>query len=1669
MAGAGTTNNSGDDAAAAPRLTFSRRWFIGSSVGTVAALALIACDPPITTPNTITGENAQSGSAATDWDIGFDDTIEGFASPYSINAGSRVDFKINTASPSYRIDIFRMGWYGGKGARKITSILPSVPLPQIQPAPFRDNHTGLVDCGTWAVSASWNVPADAVSGVYFANLIRTDGSGRNNRLQFVVRNDGRAADIMFQTSDTTYQAYNEWGGNSLYRGTSDYGRAVKVSYNRPLRPSAMENTFHYAELPLLRWLEANGYDVAYCGDIDIHQNGAQLLDKKVFVSQGHDEYWSGPQRAHVEAARDAGVHLLFLTGNECFWRVRFEPSADGRNDADRTLVCYKETLDDAKTDPSPQWTGTWRDPRFGAPGRPENALTGTLFRAIDPNDHPDFAIEVPYAYARNRLWRNTEISLLAAGQVATLAGGTLGYEWNSDEDNGVRPPGLIRLSETTEVANQVLQDYGGTYITAPLTHHLTCYKAPSGALVFSSGTVQWAWGLDSYHLTNPEVTIPVDQRMRQATVNLLADMDVRAGSLGSGLTAATKSTDTLPPVSTIASPVAGAVLSIGTAVAVNGTAVDSGGGCVAGVEVSVDGGATWHPASGTDTWTYTFIPLAAGPITIKSRGIDDSCNMETAGAGIAVTAGPRPLPCSIWPASTVPKLPSANDADPIEVGVRFRSSTSGFITAIRFYKGTGNTGTHVGHLWSATGVLLGTATFAGETASGWQQANLATAVPVDAGTTYVASYYAPQGHYAADRDYFLQAWQLAPLEAPADNGAAPNGVFRAGSSGFPTTTYGSTNYWVDVVLDSDNHAAPTVVDRAPGAGLEAVSTSGPVTVTFSEAVAPASIILEVRNAGVTVPGSTTYDAPTRTSRFVPTAPFATRTIHTVHVLDVADLLGHHLAAPVTWSFTTAGPAGTYPATLWDTSAAPTTLVANDPNQLELGIRFTSDVDGTVRALRFYKGPQDTGSHVGHLWSAAGALLGSVTFTNETATGWQQAALVPPVAIAKNVTYVASYHSTSGNGCATTGYFTNPRTQVPLRAPVTNGVYRYGPAAFPTATSPDRTNYWVDVVVERSSDAVAPVIADRAPAPAIQAVALATTVVATFDEAINPASLAFTLRGPGNQLVASTTSYDAPTTSATLTPNAPLAPTTLYTASVSATDTAGNAMAAPVTWTFTTASPAGQTPATIWDTAAVPAVTAVPEPASVEVGVKFRADANGAITGLRFYKGPGNGGTHVGHLWTTSGTLLASAAFTNETATGWQQANFASPVPVSANTTYVASYHAPDGGYAITSGGLGAATDRAPLHALASGASGGNGVFAYGAGSFPAGSFNASNYWVDVVFVDQHAPSVDDRFPAPGATEVEATTLVEATFSEPVQAVTVSFVLRDAQNVVVPASTSYDSAAQRTALTPNAALAPLATYTATVSGARDAQGNQMAPTTWSFTTRSTEVLSVFATNAVPATVAATEPRSLELGMRFSSSVAGSVIGLRFYKGPGNTGTHVGNLWTTGGSKLASVTFVDESTSGWQTALFAAPVSIAANTEHLVSYHAPNGRYAVDTATFGAGAVVNGPLIAPATTPGGPNGIYTYSAVSTFPSTASANGSNYWVDVLFRPAAPLARAAAALRSTSTTPPPARTDADQRTSSTRPSAPPPATGGIDQLAPTDSGPHGSSEGNTSWTPSA
>jgi hypothetical protein len=417
------------------------------------------------------------------------------------------------------------------------------------------------------------------------------------------------------------------------------------------------------------------------------------------------------------------------------------------------------------------------------------------------------------------------------------------------------------------------------------------------------------------------------------------------------------------------------------------------------------------------------------------------------------------------------------------------------------------------------------------------------------------------------------------------------------------------------------------------------------------------------------------------------------------------------------------------------------------------------------------------------------------------------------------------------------------------------------------------------------------------------------------------------------------------------------------------------------------------PATIFG-GSTPAIVDSGDGRSVELGVKFSSEVAGSVTGIRFYKATTNTGTHIGSLWSATGTLLAAATFTSETASGWQQVNFSQPVAISANTTYIAGYLAPKGHYSDTPSAFASSgVSNPPLAALANSLSP-NGVYTYSATStLPTSSYKATNYWVDVDFEPEPVT-------APGQpTNVSATAgpgSATITWSAPSSggAVTKYIVTPYIGSTAQPATTITGSP-PATSTTING-LTGGTSYTFTVQASNSAGPGPVSAPSNAVTPVTQDT--IFG-GSTPAIVDSGDGRSVELGVKFSSEVAGSVTGIRFYKATTNTGTHIGSLWNATGTLLASATFTSETASGWQQVNFSKQVAISANTTYIAGYFAPKGHYSNTSSAFASSGVSNPPLTALANSVS-PNGVYTYSATSTLP-TSSYKATNYWVDVNFEP--------------------------------------------------------------------
>ncbi len=466
--------------------------------------------------NVVQSENAKAGTS--NWQLtnpALNHEIEGYASLSSVNRGGNISFLVNTQDPSYQLDIYRMGWYGGAGAREVLGPVNVAGTSQTIPAP--DPTTGIVEC-QWKNPYTITVPGDSdatnwASGVYLARLTGSS-SGKQSFIIFAVRDDLRPATYVFQLSTNTFQAYNNWGGKSLYTWNSTGNiPAVQVSYNRPyalgnlgasssglgagefltsVQPSSEGAPAGWA-YNTVRFLEREGYDVTYMTDVDLHENAGILSTHRAVIIPGHSEYWSWQMRVNVQGALNSGIGIAVFSANTCYWQIRFAASAF-TGAADRTIICYKSTADPYASNPSLSYLTTvqWRQ---GPVNLPEEALFGTMYN----NDQVNGDLLV--ADASSWVFTNTGV---ANGVVLK---GLWGYE--VDGRHGFAPIGTDSVFRESE-------QQGGTGDSA-------VYRASSGAWMFDIGSFQWNWGLDDFNVpaVRSSVISPIAQ---QVTRNVLAGL-----------------------------------------------------------------------------------------------------------------------------------------------------------------------------------------------------------------------------------------------------------------------------------------------------------------------------------------------------------------------------------------------------------------------------------------------------------------------------------------------------------------------------------------------------------------------------------------------------------------------------------------------------------------------------------------------------------------------------------------------------------------------------------------------------------------------------------------------------------------------------------------------------------------------------------------------------------------------------------------------------------------------------------------------------------------------------------------------------------------------------------------------------------------------------------------
>jgi hypothetical protein len=465
--------------------------------------AIFAAAALAASPNPIVAENALSGSDPATWlpPAYPSASVQGYTSEISVQPGETVHFHVSTNDGDrYRIEVYRLGWYDGSGAR-LETCLPSCSGDEPggtfgRPQP--DPVTGVVRAG-WPVTDTLSVPTTWVSGYYYALLRVTSGgddTGARGYVVFIVRDPPiRRSPILVQVPVNTWQAYNPWGGKSLYPFSStDLAPAQRVSFDRPLAYTA-QGAFDW-EYNFVRWVEHEGYDVSYQTDVDTDAHPESLLEHRLVVADGHDEYWTKRMRDAFDAARDAGTNLALTDSNASYWQVRYE-------DGGRTIVGYKDSAPDPEPDPS------LKTIRFRslAPARPECALMGVMFYRIREHESGPVDYTVTDAAKTDPWFAGTGFK--PGDKILDV----VGNEWDSLPESPVPTdcvmPGLVDLFH---------------YEGPPQNADAVRFTAPSGARVFAGGAQQLSWSLDPFDTGRHGRTLPADPRLQAFMRNAFNDL-----------------------------------------------------------------------------------------------------------------------------------------------------------------------------------------------------------------------------------------------------------------------------------------------------------------------------------------------------------------------------------------------------------------------------------------------------------------------------------------------------------------------------------------------------------------------------------------------------------------------------------------------------------------------------------------------------------------------------------------------------------------------------------------------------------------------------------------------------------------------------------------------------------------------------------------------------------------------------------------------------------------------------------------------------------------------------------------------------------------------------------------------------------------------------------------
>jgi hypothetical protein len=962
------------------------------------------------TGNPIALENCYPGS--TDWVLASTPTvaaggIEGFATATSINRGESLGLRVNTAGGvSYDAEIYRSGYYGGSGARLVSAIRKNVGAAQ----PACTNAattTGLYDCSNWSTSLTLTTTNSWPTGVYLVRLVRND-NGAENEILFVVRDDSRATPLLYGIPFSTYEAYNNYGGKSLYSFNSTGSntvagtpRAVKVSFDRPFEQARTAATTNFndwytrTDYELVSWLERSGYDVSYQAVTDLELSGQRVKNHRAYVLGAHDEYYSAAMRSALQQARDAGVSLFDTGANAIYWKIRFENGPNGGQN--RIEVCYK-SVESGVSDPSAISTTTWRDP--AGPNNPENGLLGTMY--IGDNASAFYPLKVSATEGSDRVYRYTGLD--TGGASTTIGTSLVGWEWDARVATGFEPAGVKTLASSLVTGNLV-QNNGGNNITGSATSNSARYTAPSGAIVFATGSNQWARGL----ARNAQGVGEPDVRIQQTATNVLEDMgvvpqtpaaNIRLDDPADPTVSSTTPTDaqTNVPIGMTVSATFPSSMD-GTTITTSSFALKRPDGTTVAAAVAYDG----------VTKTATLTPSA--PL---ANGVTYTARLATT---VKSTVGRALAYPYAWIFTTIPPPTTLR----INAGGAAYTSSSGtaWVADTDFTGGGTNSTAHA---------ITGTTDQTLYKAERWGA--FSYTIPVTPGTYDVKLHFVEM-YYISGNCSQKRVFSIDIADTPTNPDIANLDICGAVGAyaalvktisavqvtdGFLNvqSIYGSLDdpeiAAIEVIPSGTGAppATPTVTSTSPANGATGVGVSASVTAAFSTAmdgttVTTTSFTLK-KPDGTTVPANVSYDASSLTATLTPSAALTSSTTYTSTLTTaVKSSSGTALANPYTWSFTTAAPGtptavrinaggGAYTSSSGATFVPDTSFTGGSTNSTTAAITGTSDPalykderwGAFSYAIPVVNGTYDVRLHFVEMYYVSGGCIGKRIFSIDIA-------------------------------------------------------------------------------------------------------------------------------------------------------------------------------------------------------------------------------------------------------------------------------------------------------------------------------------------------------------------------------------------------------------------------------------------------------------------------------------------------------------------------------------------------------------------------------------------------------------------------------------------------------------------------------------------------------------